>query len=983
MSDRSVWRRFMPRSRYAGAIGFCLVLILNLSLGRGVAQDSVVVSGTAPVAGFDPSVVAATDEALREWVARDGWVRVQVDLRQPAGDAVPPAATQAAIQSDDLGQTAQDLLFALPAGSYDAVQRIAGSSSLTLRVDAAGLDELLVSPLVAAVAAASNPGMQRIAGGDYHSLAIKPDGGLWAWGFNYYGQIGDGSPVYTLRLLPVQVLTGVVAVAAGGNHSLAKKTDGSLWGWGQNVFGQLGDGTTGSRLLPAQVQTGVAAVAAGSIHSLAIKTDGTLWAWGYNTYGAVGDGSNADRLRPVQVLTEVEAVTAGHDHSLALKTDGSLWAWGKNDYGQLGKGTTTPYSDDPNNRSPVQILTGVVAVAAGGNHSLAIRTDGSLWAWGHNSSGQFGDGSWADSATPVQVQTGFAIMAAGYAHTLAIKTDNSLWTWGYNKDGQLGDGTTTDSLSPIQVLTGVAAVAGNKESYYGRSLAFKTDGSLWAWGNNALGQLGDGTQENRLTPVQVSGFGPTTPQPDFVVTKVVLTPVNPIANGTFNAAVTVKNQGTVAGTPGTLQVWANQASVQGCSAVGDKSVVLTSLAAGASRTVTVSALPAGTAGVKTLRAFVDSTCQTAEANETNNQFTQAHTVASPAPDFRITDVVLTPATPIGNGTFSATVTVTNQGTLAGTPGTLQVWANQASVQACSAVGNKSATLASLAAGASQTVTLNGLPAGAAGAKTLRAFVDSKCQTAEPNEPDNQSTKTYTVAPPAADFVVTSVVLTPSGPIANATFSAAVTVKNQGTVAGTPGTLQVWANQPSVQVCNAVGNKSATLVSLAAGASRTVTLSGLPAGAAGAKTLRAFVDSKCQTAEPNEPDNQSTTAYTVFTRPTPDFVVTSIILTPSSPTASGTFSAAVTVKNQGSGSGDGGWLDVWANQPTSQTCPANGNAYASVGTLAAGASKILTVSGLPAGAAGTKTLRAFVDSYCGTTESSDGNNQTVKSYTVVP
>ncbi len=484
---------------------------------------------------------------------------------------------------------------------------------------------------------------------------------------------------------------------------------------------------------------------------------------------------------------------------------------------------------------------------------------------------------------------------------------------------------------------------------------------------------------DELIPVPVPGFGAL---PDFVVTNVVLTPSSPSATGTFSAAVTVKNQGAVGGTPGTLQVWANQPNAQACGAVGDKSVVLTSLAAGASRTVTVSGLPAGVAGVKTLRAFVDSQCQTPEITETNNQYTKTYTVTPPVPDFVVTGIALTPASPIASGTFSAAVTVKNQGTLAGAPGTLQVWANQPSVQACAAVGNKSATLASLAAGASQTVTVSGLPAGAAGDKTLRVFVDSACLTAESIETNNQTTKTYTVVP-TPDFVVTTVVLTPSGPVANGTFSAAVTVKNQGILAGIPGTLQVWANQPNVQACGAVGNKSVVLASLAAGASRTVTLTGLPAGVAGAKTLRAFVDSTCATAEPNEPDNQATKAYTVFARPIPDFVVTGIVLTPTSPTAGGTFSAAVTVKNQGSGGGDGGWLDVWVNQPTVRTCPATGNAYAAVGSLAAGASKTLTFPGLSAGVAGAKTFRAFVDSYCGTLEALETNNQTTKAYTVAP
>ena len=471
-----------PRAVFGVLVPLCVLALVGLGQLRAAAEP-------------EPT------EALRAQAARDG--QVQVEVRLPDAAATDPAGRQ-----EDLDRAAGDVLFALPDGSYQALPRVTGSASLDLRVDAAGLDALLASPLVAGVSAGGNAAMQRLAAGGSHSLAIKPDGSLWAWGANWYGMLGDGTT--TGRLSPVQVLTGFAAVAAD-YHNLALKTDGSLWAWGYNVAGQIGDGTHEDPLFPfphptpVQVLTGVAAVAAGGGHSLAIKTDGSLWAWGFNRWGELGIGTNEydPHPTPVQVLTGVAAVAAGGVHSLAIKTDGSLWAWGDNDSGQLGDGTTTERD------SPVQVLAGVVAVAAGGNDSLAIKTDGTLWAWGENGHGQLGIGTHDDPTgptvphpTPVKVLTGVAAVAAGGGYTLAIKTDGSLWAWGDNRYGQLGDGTTTERDSPVQVLTGVAAVAAG----YGHTLVLKTDGSLWAWGANWSGQLGDGTMAARSTPVPVTGL---------------------------------------------------------------------------------------------------------------------------------------------------------------------------------------------------------------------------------------------------------------------------------------------------------------------------------------------------------------------------------------------------------------------------------------------------------------------------------------------
>ncbi|CAK0748295.1 exported hypothetical protein [Gammaproteobacteria bacterium] len=243
-----------------------------------------------------------------------------------------------------------------------------------------------------------------------------------------------------------------------------------------------------------------------------------------------------------------------------------------------------------------------------------------------------------------------------------------------------------------------------------------------------------------------------------------------------------------------------------------------------------------------------------------------------------------------------------------------------------------------------------------------------------------SSKTIKAPFKSTDFIITAVTLNPAaGLSANSAFSAVVTIKNQGTIAGDGGQLTVWADKTAVPACGTSGGQSAAVGALAAGASKTLTITGLTPGTRGIKSLRAFVDSSCAITESSETNNQFTKQYRVMDFP--DFVVTNVMLNPVSPTHNGTFKATVTVKNQGSLSAEAGFLDVWTNQPTTQGCGALGNKYLDIGILAAGAAKTVTVS-LPAGVAGEKTLRIFVDSWCETSESgNEGNNQLVKTYTV--
>jgi len=370
----------------------------------------------------------------------------------------------------------------------------------------------------------------------WHTVALKTDGSLWAWGFNAVGLFDDANT--DIRNTPTQIgsdtdwasvsADGVFTVAVktdgsrqtwgiieeanvrSGTRNMAIGTDGSLWARGDNRWGQIGNGSTRQNI-NYYVQIGTdtwTSVDTGNGFTVAIKSDGSLWAWGINERGQLGIGRTIIRARqihriPVQVSMEKWTfVTVGREHTVAIKTDGSLWAWGLNNSGQLGIGTSAPWIHD----IPVRIGedTDWVFVDSGNWHNIALKADGSLWGWGNNRFGQLGDGKSSDLDTPTRIgeDTDWAFIAAGEAHTLAVKTDGTLWAWGWNNSGQLGDGTTgqTRSNVPAQVGTDTDWVSVFAGANY--SLAVKEDGSLWAWGNyTRLYYFGDSIRST--VPVQI------------------------------------------------------------------------------------------------------------------------------------------------------------------------------------------------------------------------------------------------------------------------------------------------------------------------------------------------------------------------------------------------------------------------------------------------------------------------------------------------
>jgi alpha-tubulin suppressor-like RCC1 family protein len=343
--------------------------------------------------------------------------------------------------------------------------------------------------------------------------AKKFSGQLWAWGKNHYGMLGDGTTVNKSSPVQVGALTTWVQMAGGGYHTVALKTDGTMWCWGRNHKGQLGQGDTTDRSSPVQVGALTTWASIGTDEGyggfcLAVKTDGTLWAWGWDNYGQLGQSNTTDYSSPVQVgaLTDWLSVAGGHYTATAVKTDGTLWAWGQNDKGQLAQGNTT------NRSSPVQVgaLTDWSTVVQGSAHVAASKTDGTLWTWGYNYFGQLGDGTSGhvnNKSSPVQVGslTTWNPPGAGGYNTMASSTAGTLWGTGKNDDGQLGQENTTDYSSPVQV--GALTTWGSTTVWCVNSfMNLKTDGTLWGCGRNDNGQLGDGTTTVRSSPVQVGAL---------------------------------------------------------------------------------------------------------------------------------------------------------------------------------------------------------------------------------------------------------------------------------------------------------------------------------------------------------------------------------------------------------------------------------------------------------------------------------------------
>ncbi|TYQ14895.1 UNVERIFIED_CONTAM: alpha-tubulin suppressor-like RCC1 family protein [Acetivibrio alkalicellulosi] len=419
-----------------------------------------------------------------------------------------------------------------------------------------------------------------VSAGSSHSLVLKEDGTVWAWGYNNENQLGDGTSTSSSTPIQVTALNNISSISSFNNHSMALSKDGCIWVWGKNTTLDISHNT------PYKLSTinNISSLSSSNTNAAALTTSGEIWTWGSNSSGQLGNveyfnNSVAISISPTQsefkkvvsyspmlssmrsvglkedgtlwtwtsnqssrneILSGVVDISSGNNFCLALKEDGTVWAWGDNNYGQLGSSVR----NSTNSPTRVTTLTDISYIATGVFHSIALKKDGTVWTWGRNNSGQLGNGTTENSNTPIQVSLeGIAsIKALGYqtyaldkegsfwvwgsqsnttptkiitissiqsyytnSFIVLLKEDGTVWTWGRNDFGQLGNGTYESTTVPIQVenLDNVKSISATSE----RVLALKEDGTIWAWGRNDIGQLGIGTYSNSNIPVKAIGEG--------------------------------------------------------------------------------------------------------------------------------------------------------------------------------------------------------------------------------------------------------------------------------------------------------------------------------------------------------------------------------------------------------------------------------------------------------------------------------------------
>jgi len=346
---------------------------------------------------------------------------------------------------------------------------------------------------------------QILAGGAGHILMVCKDGSVYATGANYRGEIGDSTTDTAYTFQKTLNIDSVKQVSAGFWHSIALRRDSTVWSWGGNDQGALISGDFNDYRLPQKIDSleNIISLSAGDSHNLFLRKDSTVWGGGSNRYGelAVSSASSSfNTVMRVSTISGVADISAGSNFSLLLK-DNSVWAFGRNSIGQLATG------DLDNSAIPVKIadLNHIENVEAGPANGYAIDTNGTVWAWGSNVKGQLGNratigiGQYSDIPVMVDLDSVVKVAARNSKHVLALKTDGTVWSWGHNNWGQLGDGTRTTRNKPVKVknLKGIMHITTTP----GTSMAIDSSGVIYSWGTGP--NLANDTATQLLVPTPV------------------------------------------------------------------------------------------------------------------------------------------------------------------------------------------------------------------------------------------------------------------------------------------------------------------------------------------------------------------------------------------------------------------------------------------------------------------------------------------------
>lgn len=487
--NRSGW---VGRTMFAGTLGLLL----------SGCEGALVEPGPDP--GVIALALAPTEPSLQ--VAPAGANRVRVQIRADGGVVLDT------LSSFEPGQA--ELYLPLRSGGargglVEILVEIGRDGRPLLR----GRTDVVVEPRgvtdaqirLAGAPVAPVTGATDLAAGVYHSCATVADDGLYCWGNNQAGQIGDGDFVPALTAVNVPVEGGLYQVSAGFLSTCGLDLEGVAYCWGDNQFGSLGTPTSpsGSEVpLSVDSEDRYSTISVGGLHACALRLDGTAYCWGFNGFGQLGDGTTTDRATPVQVAYEgrFRSISAGYIHTCGVTTLGEVLCWGLNEFGQLGDGTL----QNRNVPGFVALDGRFSGVTAGGLHSCAWSAVGEAYCWGLDNMGQLGAGQGADRERPTPTPVSnlrFVELSAGGLHSCGVAVDGTGHCWGYNGSGALGDGSTADRAQPVQISGGQRFTALRTGLHH--SCGTVESGTVRCWGYNRFGQLGDGSRDNRALPQEV------------------------------------------------------------------------------------------------------------------------------------------------------------------------------------------------------------------------------------------------------------------------------------------------------------------------------------------------------------------------------------------------------------------------------------------------------------------------------------------------